>query len=327
MKWAILIVALFVFASVNDAFAYDAEDYMPLAIGNSWVYQDSSETGFDTTITRITGTTTMLGYLTYILVDSSIVDNSVDTSYMQMRSDGLYMLFTFTEEDTNYIPQLVIPDPFFIGDEWTMMSLDSTWTEGTITYIQHIEVNGEAVALESVTVPAGFFSDCVKIVMTGYFTIVAVMGSDTIYSGEGSIGEHTIWTGEGVGPVQMLNVDVAPPETTTTTSFSVLLEYDFSDIEKMSQAKPNDVLLKTKPNPFNSSCAIIAPADAKLEIFDIDGKCVDVLSLGLDARNEHSSANDTYIWAPDASTPSGVYVVRMQTKNGQTISKRVVYLR
>ncbi len=340
-----MIVVLLIFAATGCAFAYNVADYMPMVVGVNWTYQDSSESGFDTTLTRIAGTATMLGYLTHIFIDSSIVTDTVDTSYMQLRSDGFYSLFTFEDGDTNFLAQLVVPNPFNIGDNWTVFLLDSTWDEGLYTYSQHIEMNGVAVALEPVNVPAGSFSNCIKITMTGLYTIFVLMGSDTMYSDEGSIGEHTIWLAEGVGPVKFY--DFEPTDTTET--YSVLLSYDFSGIDEKSNETPNSLSLKTSPNPFNSSVAITAPVGAKVEIYDLRGNVVckiPSIPRSLSPRGERDDAMVAagsegqspspsgegyrmrgFTWTPDQSISSGLYFVRATMADGGTITKRIVYLK
>lgn len=312
-------------------FALDVEDYMPLSVGNSWTYADSSEMGCDTTISRICGTTTMLDYLTHVFVDSSIVTDSVDTSYMQLRGDALYSLVTFEEEDTNYMEQKVLPDPFQIGDEWVMMLFDSSWTEGTATYCQHIEMNGEAIALENITVPAGTFMNCVKITMVGFYTILVMVGSDTMYYGEGSIGEHTLWTGEGIGPVKFYDMEIEEDETTET--YTVLLDYDVTGINGKPYSMPDCPSIKLYPNPFNSSCRIqvsgIGNQESEIEIYDLRGNVV--WANGVRPTDEgrivYAPTSHTFIWQPDETISSGIYLVKTMTEDGQKITKRIVYLR
>ena len=315
-RTGIFVVFCFLAMTVS-IFAFDVEDYMPLGVGNSWTYEDSSDMGCDTTISRIAGTTTMLGYLTYVFVDSSAVTDSVDTSYMQLRDDALYSLVTFEEEDTNYIEQKVAPDPFQIGDEWVMMLFDTSWIEGTTTYHQHIEMNGEAVGLENITVPAGVFMNCIKLTMTGFYTILVMMGGDTMYYGEGSIGEHTLWLAEGIGPVKFYDIEIEEEETTET--YSVLLDYSISEINAKPYSMPNRPSIELYPNPFNSSCAIATTAGTKIAIYDLNGKLIDDF--------KHHTPATEFIWTPDKTVGSGVYLVKAMTEDGKQITKRIVYLR
>ncbi|RKZ33350.1 hypothetical protein DRQ33_04395 [bacterium] len=87
-----------------------------------------------------------------------------------------------------------------------------------------------------------------------------------------------------------------------------------------------------------------APAGAEIEIFDIrgnvvtpysDGKPSSFVPLDKGDRNRAStkvsggsaSAQGVYIWTPNESIASGIYLVRVTTKDGLTTTKRVVYLR
>jgi hypothetical protein len=100
---------------------------------------------------------------------------------------------------------------------------------------------------------------------------------------------------------------------------------------------PEKFNISVSPNPFNSSCEI-AFADCRglinqtptVEIFDLSGKCVCSLrqAQGTGSGNRSVSlSNRSYIWSPDKTVASGVYFVRATTKDGQTISKRIIYLR
>ncbi len=80
------------------------------------------------------------------------------------------------------------------------------------------------------------------------------------------------------------------------------------------QGKPEEFYLSAFPNPFNSSCCIVAPAGAKAEIFDINGRIIEFLDKA------HC------VWHPGQSINSGVYFIRA-TKGKQTVTKKLVYLR
>ena len=77
---------------------------------------------------------------------------------------------------------------------------------------------------------------------------------------------------------------------------------------------PESIRLAVTPNPFNSSCVISAPPNATIEIFDINGKRIAELPP------------NTNIWTPEKEIGSGVYLVKA-TKDGQSATKRIVYLR
>ena len=123
------------------------------------------------------------------------------------------------------------------------------------------------------------------------------------------------------------------------------------------QFEPRDFDLSLYPNPFNSSITIsldfgsesaqssstLPPGACRVEIFDINGRIVDNLSVGegprafpLDGNSPNGSAQGrsptNIIWQPNESLASGVYLVRAtvdpSTGSGtETITKRVVYLK
>jgi len=124
--------------------------------------------------------------------------------------------------------------------------------------------------------------------------------------------------------------------------------------ENSSSMKPQAFALSTHPNPFNSALTINidAPVGAihelplRIEIFDIAGRRVSVIARPEAAAissnqgdcfvGQSPSRNDAkteFIWQPDESLGSGVYLVRVRFDSsqrpgeGQTVTKRVVYLK
>ncbi|MCD6418653.1 right-handed parallel beta-helix repeat-containing protein, partial [bacterium] len=100
--------------------------------------------------------------------------------------------------------------------------------------------------------------------------------------------------------------------------------YDFIENPKLLSY---EVSLRAFPNPFNSSCCISMPADATVEIFDLRGNKLWERYPDLDNRHrEMSPTNRTFIWRPDKSIPSGIYLIRA-TFDGQTITRRAILIR
>jgi len=98
--------------------------------------------------------------------------------------------------------------------------------------------------------------------------------------------------------------------------------------------KPENRQISICPNPFNSSCAIIAHAAAEFDIYDIRGKRIDthIISAPLvppayNGAVAGASTNGAFVWRPDESIPSGVYIVKSQMKDGREITERVVLIR
>jgi len=78
-------------------------------------------------------------------------------------------------------------------------------------------------------------------------------------------------------------------------------------------AKPESFELTVYPNPFNSALTICAPQVSEVEIFDINGRLV---AQGLPMANR-------YIWTPDESLGSGIYLIKATYKNKSYYKKAV----
>ncbi len=126
-----------------------------------------------------------------------------------------------------------------------------------------------------------------------------------------------------------------------------ILEYyniiilDFADTTKITEKTPKlptGIYISVSPNPFNSSCAISAPSGAKIEIYDLRGtlrlRSVPDGSTGSPTghhghracRDAEMTANREFIWHPDKSITSGIYLIKATMENGLIKTKRIVYL-
>ena len=132
-------------------------------------------------------------------------------------------------------------------------------------------------------------------------------------------------------------------------------EYGSSIIAEHSESKPRSIEIFAYPNPFNSSVVITVSGGrglasqtlTNIEVYDIMGNVVYAPSIprSLSPRGERDDATvwdgsespspwgegfrmrGKYIWQPDKSIASGIYLVRATTEDGQTITKRIVYLK
>ncbi len=115
----------------------------------------------------------------------------------------------------------------------------------------------------------------------------------------------------------------------------------------VSERKPDCLRkLSVSPNPFNSACVITAPAGARVEIYDLRGRLVYTsphpltpspqgegephypLPPGEGGLPKASRVRaNKYVWSPDQSVPSGVYLIRAMTEDGQVARKKVVLIR
>ena len=98
-----------------------------------------------------------------------------------------------------------------------------------------------------------------------------------------------------------------------------------TSVRERMKTIPEQVSLTISPNPFNSACAISTPIGANIEIFDLNGKSVGVGLAPTQHQGDHEGR--PYIWTPDKSISSGVYLIRATAQDGQIAAKRVVYLK
>ena len=115
-------------------------------------------------------------------------------------------------------------------------------------------------------------------------------------------------------------------------------EFDTSSVfvQEYTTQKPDDFVLLLIPNPFNSSCAITAPAGADVKIYDLRGNIVGAgprPALDNHSGNERAglepaptNGTRTFIWTPDKSTPSGIYLIKA-TIGDRTITKRTILMK
>ncbi|MCD6594699.1 T9SS type A sorting domain-containing protein [bacterium] len=87
-----------------------------------------------------------------------------------------------------------------------------------------------------------------------------------------------------------------------------------ASVRERVETIPEQISLTISPNPFNSSCEIIAPKGANIEIYDLNGKHIDTF--------EEIPA----IWQPDESIGSGIYLIRA-TMGDMTITKQAVLMK
>jgi hypothetical protein len=136
----------------------DGEDYVPLAVGNTWNYNITYRMIMTTDTMQYTGTSTteitretmlnnntdVMEQVTTMLWDDTTMTNSVDTTYIRSTEDHIliYNDLAETEPDTSLV--LPIED----GNTWTVYA-DTTDT-----------MTAEVIGLEDITVPAGAYSDC-----------------------------------------------------------------------------------------------------------------------------------------------------------------------
>ncbi|MBN1460259.1 MAG: S-layer homology domain-containing protein, partial [Armatimonadetes bacterium] len=138
---------------------YDITDYFPLAEGDTWTCQIEG----GGTFTRTVSGTVEKHSRTYVrILDAA---NSAG-DYWSLESEGLYRGGDFdSDEDITFDPPVVFPNGIAVGDSGAAVSTEyvNAALSGAGTF------GWELVAVESVTVPAGTFPDCMKVRLTPDF--------------------------------------------------------------------------------------------------------------------------------------------------------------
>jgi len=84
----------------------------------------------------------------------------------------------------------------------------------------------------------------------------------------------------------------------------------------------NFELFQNYPNPFNSSTVIkyslAENSQVSLKVYDVNGRLVDEIILNNQEQGEHE-----FRWASKSLT-SGVYLIKIQTKNWQKTIKAIL---
>jgi len=128
------------------------------------------------------------------------------------------------------------------------------------------------------------------------------------------------------------------PDSLTYDYWVVKLSPDDGIAEGRGE-RPFALAIGAYPNPFNSSVAIAAPAGAEMEIYDVNGRMIYAPSPSVPlpkgeggqvllppGEGGSESRMRAFIWQPDESVTSGVYLVRA-TAGEKSITKRIVYLK
>ena len=285
---------------------YEAGPYFPMAVGNYWIFQDSSVTGIDTSRTEIIGTTEIDGYPAYIVADGE------DTVQVQSLSDGIYrhQIINLADMFPVNVRMRMLPNPFDISDEWIVFTIDTTiYSVIQIT----ITMTGQAVGFENIVVPAGSFNNCLHTEYTGIYCYTSPMGSDS-----GELSPMNMWSAEEVGVVMSIDYPTDTVDTATSPTTHRLIQYELSSVEEQIKKIPEKLELSAFPNPFNSACKIqtLNPIGetAKIEVFDISGRCLE------------SADNSAMTWQPTDNIGSGVYFIKASI-GAKSVMNKVVYIR
>ena len=168
---------------------------------------------------------------------------------------------------------------------------------------------------------------------------------------------HCMWeeiaiVGYSAGENVALAIDVVDPvgnRTAMPTHCWLAGDSGILGIDEQIASLPDKFSIEAYPNPFNSTCRIeIESGERRIEsvdVFDMTGRKVENISVGAGLKPARSLTgtqtggsettplrNANFVWTPDASLGSGVYLVRarfdrLSDQGEESVTKRLVYLK
>ncbi len=192
----------------------NASSYLPLSIGRTWIYRDTTSYGdaYNNSTCAIVDTTTMDRYETYILV-VEFEGYAPDTSYIQRRDDGIYQLIVNDAMSLSRCIKItqtqsirkIMPNKFRIGSTWQIDSFDSSYETGIISYHVSSIANAQAMGIENIAVPAGDFPNCLKVydIRQLSYIIINTTSGETLVNNYSS-SQRYCWYAPGVGKVKSI---------------------------------------------------------------------------------------------------------------------------
>lgn len=209
----------------------DIGNYVPLAPIRTWSFQGTDTTTGQVPIpysntTTISGTKLVGGVETTVLSDTNFRHDGAAESYYT--KDGRGLTFHGNNDSTDVVtpqlvPHLTIRFPFGTGSTFEEINkkglnfgqdLDGDGTNEKADLLSIVTVKG----FESVTVPAGTFSNCVKVERQATVTVI-VSSNGTRVSVQGT---ETIWLASGIGQVKYVSQIADQTVTEVLTSFTQL---------------------------------------------------------------------------------------------------------
>ncbi|MCK5832111.1 T9SS type A sorting domain-containing protein [bacterium] len=309
MKKMMFVAMAIVFAA-GALSAYVAADYMPLTVGNYWVYSDSSEVGLDSSRTDIAGTSIWEGTPCFIMENIDYEYSEIETSFVYFDSGSLWIVQYDSEEGDHFLV-LFLPAVFDIGSTWDVIYMDTSWTEDPYEYFYTIHSSAVLEAVENVVTPAGLFMNCLKISQSGYFRMTVLMDGTPIYSDSSDLDINYIWIGEDAGVVKDYTFDTED----STESVSLLIRSNLTGIDEAILPSVNAIA--AFPNPFNAAVTIDVPENTEeIEVYDAMGKLVDTVPVDFGQAR----------WNPSRETAAGMYLVKAKS-GGRFVSKKIVFLK
>ncbi|RJP75885.1 MAG: T9SS C-terminal target domain-containing protein [Candidatus Zixiibacteriota bacterium] len=328
MRWHLSLAALALLAGAVAA----QNPYYPAAVGSYWDY-DGVElnlsgqpvTGTEyTTRTSVVGTTTLLDLTWFVQTDTDDQGGTTtsDTSYFRFTGDTIQYLMPLQLDESSEVfwrPANVAILPGSVGQEWEVFRLDTFMVDMGDTIYMSFHWWAEQLAPETVTVPAGTYTNAKHLRTTDSliydysgFIMTVVFITDT-------------WPVLNVGPVKSL----AP----AYTSFGFPINGHREELTDFSlPVAPGRVvnppadfgLDPAYPNPFNPVTTLgyrlDTPSPVMLEFFDTAGRLVQRLDQGFRLPGNHQVVFEA------AGLPSGVYFVRLQA-GSKAMMQRVTLMK
>ena len=117
--------------------------------------------------------------------------------------------------------------------------------------------------------------------------------------------------------------------TTTDRTTPVQVDFGSMSVAEDTEVTPNQYFCSVSPNPFNSSVTISTLAGVEIEIYDLRGT-LQLRSVTGDNRSlsvVDTNNNRTFIWYPDETIVSGMYLVRARMEDGNCVTKQIVLIK
>jgi hypothetical protein len=194
----------------GDTGAADNTGYLPLATGNRWVFDDGTES-------RVTGQRDVAGQRWWVM--QNIETGGTTEALVRKDAQGVYAPFESPQFGTLQYPLIKLP--VVAGATYALYSYrlpgffdyDGNGTADDVD----VTAEGGPIGFETVTTPAGTFSNALRIRVSGTSTAVYRPSGATALLLSGT---RDTWYADGIGPVKGSLVEtLATTGAVTTTSY------------------------------------------------------------------------------------------------------------
>jgi hypothetical protein len=219
---SLFVSAAFALMSFVPAFAaYNMQDYYPLSQGNSWTYfgygmeTEDGETEIEawTETEIVSGTDDVGGVSTIRLIEEEqCYPQDYDYENIAWNEEGLMLYYGYCyepegggniEEDRYLTPEVLLPAQMEIGQPVNHNYVEEYYENGELEGYEEATTTYTLEKIETITVEAGTFQDCLKIHREP---------SGIMYDRKGGTKEWSwaddnyIWLVRGIGPIKEANI-------------------------------------------------------------------------------------------------------------------------